>query len=208
MGKETPPRQARSRATLERLFVATEALLEEGGVEAATVPAIAERAGVSVGVVYRRFPDKDALLRAVYLRYFGRLLEQNERGFQTLVSLNLPLPVTARALITGMAEGYRRHRNILRPLIRYARAHRDEEFKREAQELNRRTTEAVAKILLADPAAIKHPEPQRAISFGLVTVASLLHELVLEEPLLGMDLPRSLDEELVRMFFGYIGLDP
>jgi len=43
------------------------------GAEAATVPAIAERAGASVGAVYRRFPDKDALLRAVCERFLERI---------------------------------------------------------------------------------------------------------------------------------------
>ena len=62
------PQQARSRLTVHRLVSATEALLAQGGLDAATVPAIASLAGVSVGVVYRRFPDKDNLLRAVYDR--------------------------------------------------------------------------------------------------------------------------------------------
>src|SRR6185312_6977430 len=48
--RENPPQQARSRVTLTRLLDATEALLDEGGLDAATVPAIAARAGVSVGV--------------------------------------------------------------------------------------------------------------------------------------------------------------
>ena len=74
---ERPAKQARSRLTVHRLLSAAEALLEHGGLEAATVPAIAETAGVSVGVVYRRFPDKDALLRAVYERFFSIYGERN-----------------------------------------------------------------------------------------------------------------------------------
>src|SRR5260221_3016165 len=85
------PKQARSRLTVHRLLSAAEALLAHGGLDAATVPAIASAAGVSVGVVYRRFPDKDNLLRAVYDRFFERIRDQNaacmrERGF-----FNLPL---------------------------------------------------------------------------------------------------------------------
>ena len=79
---ERPTKQARSRLTLHRLLSATEALLEHGGLEAATVPEIARTAGVSVGVVYRRFAGKDELLRAVYERFFSIYGEQNRARLQ------------------------------------------------------------------------------------------------------------------------------
>src|SRR5216110_947732 len=98
---ENPVKQARSRLTLHRLLSATEALLEHGGLEAATVPAIAEAAGVSVGVLYRRFPNKDALIRAVYERFFSIYGEQNRVRLQSFGTLERPLPVMARNIITG-----------------------------------------------------------------------------------------------------------
>ena len=58
---------------MHRLLSATEALLEHGGLEAATVPAIAKAAGLSVGVVYRRFPDKDMLASVDDVRCRRRL---------------------------------------------------------------------------------------------------------------------------------------
>src|SRR6476469_4385478 len=103
MDMELPTKQARSRLTLHRLLSAAEALLEHCGLEAATVPAIAEAAGVSVGVVYRRFPDKDALLRAVYERFFATTAEQNVLRLQAVSApMNIPLPVLARGIVKGM----------------------------------------------------------------------------------------------------------
>ncbi|HWW61774.1 MAG TPA: helix-turn-helix domain-containing protein, partial [Thermoanaerobaculia bacterium] len=134
------PKQARSRDTLHRLLNAAEELLAEGGLDAATVPAIAERAEVSVGVVYRRFPDKDALLRAVYERFFWRVKEQNNIGLATFATIKLPLPELVRGMVRGMVEGYRRKRNILRALLEYSRTHPDAKFKRTARELNRAST--------------------------------------------------------------------
>src|SRR5256885_10292037 len=61
--KSLAPQQSRSRESLERLLRAATGVLREQGLEGATIPRIAARAGLSPGAVYRRFPDKDALLR-------------------------------------------------------------------------------------------------------------------------------------------------
>jgi AcrR family transcriptional regulator len=205
---ERHPKQARSKETLGKLLDAAEMLLTESGLEGATVPAIAERAGVSVGVVYRRFPDKDALLRAVYLRFFGRLAELNRQNLAVVANMRLSLPKMTRMLIVGMVKGYRLKRGILRALMLYARTHQDAEFKRGAQELNRHTTSSIAFLLMTRHSEIHHPKPEAAIEFGLLAVASVLHAVILEdEPMHGITTQHNLEEELVRMFFGYLGIE-
>ena len=57
-----PPQQARSREALRRLLTAAEEVLAEVGYEDVTMNAVAERAGVSVGSIYRRFEGRDQLL--------------------------------------------------------------------------------------------------------------------------------------------------
>jgi AcrR family transcriptional regulator len=47
-----------TRPTRARLLAAAEGLVDEGGYGAATVVAIAERAGVAAGTLYRHFPSK------------------------------------------------------------------------------------------------------------------------------------------------------
>jgi len=205
--RENEPKQERSRHTLHRLMSATEALLEHGGLEAATVPAIAKAAGLSVGVVYRRFPDKDMLLRAVYLRFFETTFEQNRLHLQVAAGKRLSLQTLARAMILGMAEGYRRRRGLLRALVRYARTHPDADFRRMAQQVNRGTMNAVGALLQSYRDEIKHPNPDLAIEFGLLAVASVLQNAVLEEESVqGLRMPKHLDEELVRLFFRYLGI--
>ncbi|HEV7217214.1 MAG TPA: helix-turn-helix domain-containing protein [Chloroflexota bacterium] len=56
------PQQARSRAKRKRLLEAALVLFDERGFDAATVDAIAERAGVSVGIFYRYFRSKEQTL--------------------------------------------------------------------------------------------------------------------------------------------------
>src|SRR5258708_8767059 len=98
------PKRARSRLTVHRLLSAAEALLAHGGLDAATVPAIASAAGVSVGVVYRRFPDKDNLLRAVYDRFFERLREQSYAWMKDSGFFDMPIAERARTVIRSMVE--------------------------------------------------------------------------------------------------------
>lgn len=53
-------------ATRERLLTAAQALIEEGGYGAASVLAIAERAGVASGTLYRHFASKEELFVEVF----------------------------------------------------------------------------------------------------------------------------------------------
>lgn len=57
-------REAQAEATRRRILDALAQVMAEG-VEALSVPAVAERAGVSVGTVYRHFGDKAGLVSAL-----------------------------------------------------------------------------------------------------------------------------------------------
>lgn len=59
--------QDRSKRTQAALIAATTELVAEVGYHGATTKAIAERAGVSEGTIYRHFPDKKALFAAAVL---------------------------------------------------------------------------------------------------------------------------------------------
>ena len=52
------------------------------------------------------------------------------------------------------------------------------------------------------------PENTRdAIEFGLLAISSVLHTLILEEePPAGIRAPEQFEEELTRMFLGYLGV--
>lgn len=52
--------------TRERLLAAAQELIEEGGYGAASVAAIAERAGVAAGTLYRHFDSKEQLFVEVF----------------------------------------------------------------------------------------------------------------------------------------------
>jgi AcrR family transcriptional regulator len=64
------PRQARSRATFDRLLAAAAELLAERRFEEATVAELVRRAGSSVGAFYARFGSKEALFHELDERLF------------------------------------------------------------------------------------------------------------------------------------------
>ena len=66
------PKQIRSRAIVQAIVEAGRRLLAEEGPRSLTTNHIAERAGVSIGSLYRYFPNREAILAAVYEADTGR----------------------------------------------------------------------------------------------------------------------------------------
>jgi AcrR family transcriptional regulator len=64
----------------QRIIDATLALASKGGYEAVQMRAVAERADVALGTLYRYFPSKIHLLVTGLAREFERLLERLDRG--------------------------------------------------------------------------------------------------------------------------------
>jgi AcrR family transcriptional regulator len=76
--------QERSRRTVRRIIEATEAIIAEEGVDAATTRAIAKRAGVAAPSLYRFFADRDEILDALLEAMLDELeahVELAERDF-------------------------------------------------------------------------------------------------------------------------------
>jgi AcrR family transcriptional regulator len=63
---------ATATGTRERLLTAAQELIEQGGYGAASVIAIAERAGVAAGTLYRHFASKEELFVEVFRSVCGR----------------------------------------------------------------------------------------------------------------------------------------
>jgi AcrR family transcriptional regulator len=64
------------------LLDTTAELVDEVGIEGVTTGLLAERAGVSIGSVYRFFPDRISLMRALSERNLERFLERFEEALR------------------------------------------------------------------------------------------------------------------------------
>jgi len=74
MPDRSEPQQARSRDKLDRILAAAAGLLAELPYQEVSTRLIAERAGVSVGSLYRYFPDRDSIAEALLAGWLQDLM--------------------------------------------------------------------------------------------------------------------------------------
>ncbi len=75
------PRQSRGQKRVELLLDAAASVIAESGLEAATAEAIALRAHTAKGSLYQFFPNRDAVLAALALRYADEMRHIHEKAF-------------------------------------------------------------------------------------------------------------------------------
>lgn len=101
----------RARRTRDRILEAARSLHAEGGADACAMRAVAKRAGITPGAIYRHFSDKESLVTRVVELAFGHF----ERF---LLESILSLPVGSFERLVALGEAY----------IRFAQEN-EEEFK-------------------------------------------------------------------------------
>jgi AcrR family transcriptional regulator len=133
--KTHAPQQARSRESLRKLLKAAAEVLGQHGLEGATIPRIAQHAGMTPGAIYRRFADKDALLETVII---GILKRQDERLRIMLtpdMAREIPLAVLAEHLINNLLVGHRANAGLLRALRKFTQGRDQTSFFRKVSKM-------------------------------------------------------------------------
>ncbi len=101
--------------TRDRLLAAAKELIEEGGYGAASVAAIADRAGVAAGTLYRHFVSKEEL----FVEVFRSVCEREERAMRAAASEmgeTAPAAERLQAVLTTFAR-----RALRNPRLAWAR---------------------------------------------------------------------------------------
>jgi AcrR family transcriptional regulator len=211
--KPLAPRQARSRESERRLLQAAVEVLSKHGLEGTTIPRIAEHAGLTPGAVYRRFPDKTALLETALLKILESDQERLKRTLTPELARKHTLPALLDALIASLIESYRFHASALHGMRQLLQTTDHQAFRNKVLRIEKRSLEYMVEVLLVYRQDIRHPEPQLALSFTLVTlISSLLERFLVDVPLGAWSafVPEddvSLRRELKRMFLRYLGCD-
>ena len=81
------PQQERGERRVAELLKAAAFEFSEVGYDAATMKAIAKRAGASIGAVYQYFPNKEAVVSALRTRYVNEMEEEWMRLEETTAGL-------------------------------------------------------------------------------------------------------------------------
>jgi AcrR family transcriptional regulator len=107
-----PVSQGRSKATRGKLLAAAEKVFAEKGFDGAKLSDIADEAGVSVGAVYFRFKDKDALFQAI-----AETFAEEVRARMTNIAAGGAPQEVIRSFVIGAAAKMRAHRGLFRAII-------------------------------------------------------------------------------------------
>lgn len=198
----------RAQRTRERLLDAAEGLLRERGLTAATVPAIAARAGLAVGNVYKRFQDKDGLLQAVFLRVDERAASANTRALDRTRWRGEAIGPLLRRVLRPTARMYAQDRRLFAAMATFSEGQADARLRERLTRLRRRALRDASRILLERRAHMTHPDPERGVEFIITAVATTLRGILLapHPPRRYLSDPEWLGGELAHMVLGYLGL--
>lgn len=192
------PRQARSAATLARVLQAAEEIASSSGLAEMTIIGVAERAGVAVGTIYRRFEDKEQLISALTERMLERREEYvAERLRAAEPSLSGVMDAYTHALLQSFADSSK-----LFPELMRARGTR-------ALDRGARTITEVHRLLLEAAAPYVDQIQRSDADAALDTVARAIlgacfHNSVRPDPATGEAAQRRYADELGDMAIAYL----
>jgi AcrR family transcriptional regulator len=167
-----PPRQARSQQTLERLLDAAETLIEEGGLESATVAEIARRGGSSVGAFYARFTDKEGLLRCVFERFHEQAAATAEAVLAPERWREAELADALETMVLFMLRVARERRGLIRALL--VRAAGDPSLSAFGRKLHEHITRHMLALVRHRDVALEHPAPETGVRMAVLLVLAAI----------------------------------
>jgi AcrR family transcriptional regulator len=204
------PKQARSRETQERIVKAALELVAERGREGPSVPEIAQRAGVSVGAFYGRFPTKEALFDHVD----GQLFEESARCWVDFLApenwRGRHAAEIVREVVRAWVEAVATHQPLNRALTERWRSAPPSPMVRAAATAHYEAIfDALGRLLAERPGEVGHPNPRVAARMLIEVIdAVLVERLTFSDTFLvphRLSRPALVDE-LTALGVGYLGI--
>ena len=201
------PRQARSRATRDRILDAAEAIVAGRGFDGAGVALVVQRADCSVGAFYSRFRDKQGLLVALYERFAAEASARIDASLDPARWSEEPLPRCLHGLVRTLVELHRERRGLARAFA--VEAQRDPAVQARRDALFQVAARRLAGFVRARAGEIGHHHAERAVVFGLAVIWGTIEGAILFDRLRSGSLAPTDDDlaaELLRVLVGYLGL--
>jgi AcrR family transcriptional regulator len=192
---------------LDRIALAALELMEEGGVERATVAAIVARAGASVGSFYARFAGKDDLIRYLQDRIWAEARNRWDTALENHDWEALSLEAVVEGVVGLLLRSFRADYHQREILGRERR--RDEEGARRVFAFHQHILATVTPLFLAHQEEITHPDPEWAIRLGYRFAVGSIRELLELEGAVGVvdgaSSAEAIIPELARAWIAYLG---
>ncbi len=202
------PQQERSRQMLAKLLHATICVLDEEGLEGATIPAIAKAADVAAASVYRRFADKDALIRAA----LKDVLQSSARALEQSLSpdrfTGKPIAKAVGALLASIYSQYKAHPKLISAINRFSTRPEEKDFEGFATHIFAGNFQMMVHALSKCSGLEGVRGKEAKIQFALMTIVSAIEVKVLEPVSLWNELVDDTEEQLHKkwsaMFMAYV----
>ncbi|MBL8549000.1 MAG: TetR/AcrR family transcriptional regulator [Hyphomonadaceae bacterium] len=168
IGKARTPRQDRSRASYERMLAISLDLLKERGGAGFTLAEVSRLGGVSIGSIYCRFENKDALIRDVHGRLMTRYLAEQRALLKQVRRHGSSLSTLVPRFVEEYAEFLRARAPYLSPFMVLAAG--DETIVQAGKRAHFDLCTGFQDMVLQFRAEIGRPDPARAAAsmFGVI----------------------------------------
>ena len=193
------PRQARSRAMVERIVTAGRQVLADEGYDALTTNRVAAVAEVSPGSLYQYFPDKAAILDEVIDRYWSEVSERVSASLAAGIDGSGNDVASARAITDALLTALETDPNLLRVLSEELPAARN---RARRASLEGRIRDVLSTYLALRTDISRRAEPRLSSWVVVIAIENLALRWVLDEPDFDRDL---LIDEIVALVGGYLG---
>jgi AcrR family transcriptional regulator len=198
-------KQERSRETERRLIGAAIEMLRSGGLEACTIPAVAEAAGYATGTIYRRFPDKAALMESVCDSILDGLAA-TDRPCE-IVTCDDRITSFINQMVSRLIEGILLEPQLYLALQQFVRAHPDANYRARFAARTEGYRDRLAAMLAAHPAMAHHADPVEVARFAVMTCAATLQAALLTPDRLPRFEEGALRDHLISMLTRFLAAD-
>ena len=183
------PRQRRAQASVNFILEAAAQVLEVDDATGFNTNAVADRAGVSIGTLYRYFPDKQSILQALALRE----TKAHQRAIVNVLEGGVPGLAPDRALIRAFVQAFAGRTKARRLAMTAFLAHADHgELAARFAGAEVGITDAHGRLLTQVQAFVLRRAVQGAMRAAVLEGADFL-------------LSQEFEDELVRLSRAYLG---
>jgi AcrR family transcriptional regulator len=159
---------------MERLLAATLSVIEEKGLAGVTIPEVAAVAGLSAGSIYRRFDDKEAMVRSAFLRFLDSSQEVNQASLVPGRLQARTLDEAILAISRGLVAQYRGRTRLLKALDQYFEVQADAAFREQALSVIEANLRLLIAAFVPFHDRIAAVDPERGVTFALLSAITLI----------------------------------